>query len=195
MAFQYLKENAPEHIKEDARGAWNVAVMGRFKAFKNWVAATWTGKSYLTTAIGEYEDFLAMFGENDTTKKISFRQFYESTRAPADLGDFKTFQMIMNRLGHVAEKPHFIQIRQEGRQTEDSSSPIEFGFGKSDISLQEQNAKVYAKVTDLEDHLRKEIAAGRPLSFPNDKRFEKDAKKVEIYQLSHIAANIVGIKK
>ena len=112
MAFQYLKDNAPEHIKEDARGAWNVAVMGRFKAFKNWVAATWTGKSHLNLAIGDYEDFLAMFGENDTTKKPSFREFYEATRAPADTGDFKTFQLIMNRMGHVAEKPHYIDIRQ-----------------------------------------------------------------------------------
>ena len=73
MAFQYLKDNAPEHIKEDAKGAWNVAVMGRFKAFKNWVAATWTGKSHLNMAIGDYEDFLAMFGENDKTVKPSFR--------------------------------------------------------------------------------------------------------------------------
>ena len=174
MAFQYLKDNAPEHIKEDARGAWNVAVMGRFKAFKNWVTATWTGKSHLQIAIGDYEDFLAMFGENDTTKKPSFREFYEATRAPADTGDFKTFQLIMNRMGHVAEKPHYISIRQEGRQTADSGS----FFGISDISLQEQNAKVYAKVVDLETHLRKEIAAKKPVSLPAGPRFEKDAKKI-----------------
>ena len=189
MAFQYLKDNAPEHIKEDARGAWNVAVMGRFKAFKNWVTATWTGESHLNAAIGEYEDFLAMFGENDTTKKPSFRVFYEATRAPADTGNFKTFQLIMNRMGHVAEKPHYIQIRQEGRQTCDSGS----FFGIGDISLQQQNAKVYAKVVDLETHLRKQAAAGDPLSFPKDKRFEKDSEKIQIYQLAKVAANIVGI--
>ena len=68
-------------------------------------------------------------------------------------------------------------------------------FGFSDISLQEQNALVYAKVVDLEAHLRKEIAGKRPVSFPDDKRFDKDKKKVEPYQLAHVAANIVGIKK
>ena len=47
----------------------------------------------------------------------------------------------------------------------------------------EQNAKVYAKVVDLETHLRKEAGAGKPLSFPADKRYEKDVKKVEVYQL------------
>lgn len=45
LAFEYLKANAPEHVKEDARGAWNVAVQGRFKAFKNWVTSAWTGRS------------------------------------------------------------------------------------------------------------------------------------------------------
>ena len=67
LAFEYLKANAPEHVKEDARGAWNVAIQGRFKAFKNWVTTAWTGQSRLSTAIGDYEDFLAMFPKNDET--------------------------------------------------------------------------------------------------------------------------------
>ena len=67
LAFEYLKANAPEHVKEDARGAWNVAIQGRFKAFKNWVTSAWTGESRLSIAIGDYEDFLAMFPKNDET--------------------------------------------------------------------------------------------------------------------------------
>lgn len=190
MAFQFLKDNAPEHVKEDARGAWNVAVMGRFKAFKNWITATWTGKSYLNLAIGDYEDFMAMFGENDKTTKPSFRQFYEATRAPADMGDFKTFQMIMNRMGHVAEKPHYIQIRQEGRQ-----QATESFWGFSDLSLQEQNAEVYAKVVALEAHLKQQAGSNANLTLPTDKRFKEDKDKIENYQLIQIAANIAGISK
>ena len=151
LAFEYLKANAPEHVKEDARGAWNVAVQGRFKAFKNWVTSAWTGKSRLNIAIGDYEDFLAMFPEDDETVKPSFREFYEATRAPADMGEFKTFQTIMNRMGHVADKRHFIEIRQEGRQSATSGSL----FGVSDLDLQKQNAYTYSKVVDLESHLRK----------------------------------------
>ena len=91
-----------------------------------------------------------MFPASDETTKPSFREFYEATRAPADLGDFKTFQLIMNRMGHVADKRHFIEIRQEGRQSATSGSY----FGISDLDLQKQNAYTYSKVTDLEDHLR-----------------------------------------
>ena len=104
LAFNYLKENSPEHVKEDARGAWNVAVQGRFKAFKNWVKEAWTGESRLVWAVGDYEDFLSMFAEGDNTKRPTLKEFYEATRAPADLGDWKTFQQIMNRMGHVASK-------------------------------------------------------------------------------------------
>lgn len=150
LAFEYLKANAPEHVKEDARGAWNVAVQGRFKAFKNWVTAAWTGESRLATAIGDYEDFLAMFPAGDESKRPSFREFYEATRAPGDRGDFKTFKEIMNRMGHVADKRHYIEIRQMGRQSASSGS----FFGMTDASLQEQNARTYEKLTTLETHLR-----------------------------------------
>ena len=43
LAFDYLKQNSPEYVKTDAAGAWNVAVSGRFKAFKNWATTLWTG--------------------------------------------------------------------------------------------------------------------------------------------------------
>lgn len=145
LAFEYLKENAPEHVKEDARGAWNVAVQGRFTAFKNWVKEVWTGNSRLMTAIGDYEDFLAMFPDGDTTIQPSFRTFYECTRAPADLGDFATFQVIMNRMGHVADKRHYVEIRQEGRQTKSGGF-----FSTADVSLQEQITYTYKRIVELE---------------------------------------------
>ena len=43
LAFEYLKTNSPDYVKGDMSGAWNVAVMGRFKAFKNWATTVWTG--------------------------------------------------------------------------------------------------------------------------------------------------------
>ena len=128
LAFDYLKENSPEYVKEDAKGAWNVAVQGRFTAFKNWIKEAWTGSSQLSWAIGDYEDFLAMFPDGDKTKKPTFKEFYEATRAPADLGEYKVFQQIMNRMGHVADKTHYIEIRQEGRQSGDDGY-----FGKSSL--------------------------------------------------------------
>ena len=148
LAFDYLKANSPEHVKEDARGAWNVAVQGRFVAFKNWVKEAWTGESRLVDAVGDYEDFLAMFAEGDKTQKPSFKEFYEATRAPADLGEYKTFQLIMNRMGHVADKKHFIEIRQEGRQSGKDGL-----FGKSSLKLSAQNAETYDKVVKLESHI------------------------------------------
>lgn len=76
-----------------------------------------------------------MFDENDETTKPTLKEFYEATRAPADMGTYKTFQIIMNRMGHVADKTHYIQIRQEGRQHESKSkSTFDVGFGKSDSS-------------------------------------------------------------
>ena len=60
-------------------------------------------------------DYLALFEDRDTTPKPSLREFYEATRAPSDLGDYKTFQVIMNAMGNVADKRHYIEIRQQGR--------------------------------------------------------------------------------
>ena len=145
LAFEYLKANSPEHVKEDARGAWNVAIQGRFKAFKNWITAVWTGNSALATVIGDYEDYIAMFPDGDTTTKPSLRAFYESTRAPADLGNFKDFKEIMNRLGHVAEKRHFIEIRQEGRQHKSGGF-----FSTVDVSLAAQIEFTYNRIVELE---------------------------------------------
>lgn len=91
------------------------AIKGRFKAFKSWLTAVWTGESQLTAAVGEYEDYLAMFGEEEEGERLSLRQFYEATRAPEALGDFDTYIKVMSRMGQVADKAHYIEVRQEGR--------------------------------------------------------------------------------
>lgn len=45
LAFDYMYENAPAHVKKDMKGAFETAVKGRFQAFKNWITAAWTGTS------------------------------------------------------------------------------------------------------------------------------------------------------
>ena len=52
----------------------------------------------------------------------------------------------MNRMGHVAEKRHYIQIRQEGRQ----SPKGEESHGISDLDLQRQNAEIFDAVVKVE---------------------------------------------
>ena len=47
LAFDYLVANTPEHLKREIKGTWSTAVDGRYKAFKNWLSAAWTGKSNL----------------------------------------------------------------------------------------------------------------------------------------------------
>ena len=45
MAFDYMAAQAPANVKADAKSAWNTAVVGRFKAFKNWLSAAWSGQA------------------------------------------------------------------------------------------------------------------------------------------------------
>ena len=109
------------------------------------------------------------------------------------MGEFKTFQLIMNRMGHVADKRHFIEIRQEGRQ---SGTSGKFFGGLSDLDLQKQNAYTYSKVTDLEDHLRNLAESGKPLSMPTGGKFnKKEDGFIQPYQLLHIVDNMKGITK
>lgn len=67
LAVGYLQANAAEHVKEDARGAWSVAVQGRFQAFKNWVREAWAREPRLASAVGDYEDFLALYPPGEET--------------------------------------------------------------------------------------------------------------------------------
>lgn len=111
LAVGYLQANAAEHVKEDAAGAWSVAVQGRFQAFKNWAREAWAREPRLATATADYEDFLALYPPGEETT-IGFTTFLEATRAPLDRGDFETYKTIMNRMGHVADKGHYISVRQ-----------------------------------------------------------------------------------
>ena len=118
LAFDYLKENTPQHVKDEASTAWNVSVQGRVAAFKAWCVSAWTQESYLERAVGDYLDYLAMFDADDKTKKPTLAQYYEAVRAPEGKGTFKDFAEIVKRMGQVADKKHYITIRQTGRNSE-----------------------------------------------------------------------------
>ena len=47
LAFDYLVANTPQRVKREVSSTYNTAVTGRYKAFKNWLSAAWTGKSNL----------------------------------------------------------------------------------------------------------------------------------------------------
>ena len=60
------------------------------------------------------------------------------------MGNFRDYAKIMNAMGHVADKKHYIEIRQMNR---DYTSE---GKGKT-----KSNNYVYALITQLEEHLEK----------------------------------------
>ena len=69
VAFNYAKENVSDSVKRDASSGWNVAIRGRFEAFKKYCTSVWTQSSYLEMAVGDYLDYLQLFDELDKTKK------------------------------------------------------------------------------------------------------------------------------
>ena len=93
-----------------------------------------------------------MFQETETVNRLSFKEFYEATRAPMDTGDYQQFRMIMNRYGTVGEKSHYIQIRQEGRANTENLVSGSYFFS-SDTKVQESTTNVYNRVLELEKHL------------------------------------------
>ena len=71
VAFNYAKERVSDSVKQDASSGWNVAIRGRFEAFKNYCTSAWTQQTYLEMAVGDYLDYLQLFDEKDKTKKPS----------------------------------------------------------------------------------------------------------------------------
>ena len=71
LAFDYLVANTPDHVKRNIKGGFNTAVSGRYKAFKNWLEAAWTGKSNLETVIGDYEDYLSLLSPEGEKSDLS----------------------------------------------------------------------------------------------------------------------------
>ena len=137
LAFDYMVANTPEHVKREVKGTWNTAVDGRFKAFKNWLSAAWTGKSNLQQVIGDYEDYVALFSPYDEEEPISLQHFFEATRAGGDEGVYSDYYSIMNRMGQKPDREHYIKVRQESRAYE----------------LAKQNAKIHNGIHLLEKHL------------------------------------------
>ena len=95
----------------------------------------------------------------------------------------------MNRMGHVAERRHFLEIRQRGRQKESKF------FGGLDFKLQKQNAEVYTKIIALEKHLLDQAKNKQKVSMPSDLLQIEQDKNIQVHQLKHIANNLKGIKK
>jgi hypothetical protein len=112
LAFNYMKENVPNHVKDDMNKAYNSALGGRFKAFKNWITEAWSGKTNLENVVGDYEDYLALFALDSSDERISLHEFWDATRAPGDEGDYPSYQKIMNRMGATGDRAHYVGVRQ-----------------------------------------------------------------------------------
>ena len=145
LAFDYLVANTPERVKREVSSTYNTAVTGRYKAFKNWLSAAWTGKSNLQSVIGDYEDYLALFGPDESTDRLSLHEFFDATRAGGDEGVYKDYYEIMDRMGQAGERSHYINVRQESRAKE----------------LARQNAKISNGIHLLEKHIAGEMMKGK----------------------------------
>ena len=117
LAFDYLVANTPQHIKRNITSGFNTAIAGRWKAFKNWLQAAWTGKSSLTSVISDYEDYLSLFppGEEGSKDALSLSSYYEATSAAGDEGTYKDYSGIMELMGQTGERDHYVGVRQATR--------------------------------------------------------------------------------
>ena len=62
------------------------------------------------------------------------------------MGNFRDYAKIMNAMGHVADKKHYIEIRQMNRD-----------YKRQEEGKLKHNNYVFALITKLEDHLVKEM--------------------------------------
>lgn len=115
LAFDYLVANTPQHVKRNLTSGFNTAVAGRWKAFKNWLQAAWTGKSNLTSVIGDYEDYLSLFTPGESGNALSLKSYYESTSAAGDEGHYKDYSGIMDLMGQTGDRTHYVGVRQATR--------------------------------------------------------------------------------
>ena len=72
---------------------------GRWKAFKHWLKAAWTGKSNLESVVGDYEDYLSLFPHGHSGDGLSLSDYYEATSGAADEGSYKNYSDIMDIMG------------------------------------------------------------------------------------------------
>ena len=98
LAFDYMVANTSGHVKRNVKGGFNTAIKGRYKAFKNWLNAAWTGKSNLETVIGDYEDYLSLLSPEGENSDLSLHEYFNATRAAGDEGVYKDYQTIMDKM-------------------------------------------------------------------------------------------------
>ena len=123
LAFDFMVEHTPTYVKKDARGAWNVAIAGRWKAFKLWVNQAWTHESNFKQIVGDWEDFLSLHehyadpGTDGARPEMSLLDYYDATRAPGDRGDYGTYAKIQTIMGVKPERATYIDLRQQARNS------------------------------------------------------------------------------
>jgi len=112
MAFDYMKANSPNNIKQDMSGAFNTKVKGEFKAFKAWISTACGGDSDVQTIVSDYEDYLALFPNNSSAERLNLKEFFDAMHAPGDMGNFADYSTIMNMMGMTGDRNHYVEIRQ-----------------------------------------------------------------------------------
>ena len=151
LAFDYMKENAPEGMKKGMGAALATAVKGRFSAFKNWLKQAWSGDTDILTIVGDYEDYLALFPTNsEKTPRVSLHQFFDATRAPGDRGNFSAYKEVIERMGMTAARDHYVGVRLESRNLE----------------LRNQYIDTVSKINILEGQIAEDLLAKKPLTSP-----------------------------
>ena len=116
LAFEYMKEQTPDNTKNQFAGAWHTAASGRYKAFKYWLKESWGGESTVQQILGDYEDYLSLFATDDVINdRISLHEYWDASRAPGDEGTFEDYSNILNIMGQVGDRAHYIGVRQESR--------------------------------------------------------------------------------
>ena len=148
LAFDYMYDHAPMYIKQEGRTGWNVAILGRFKAFKQFMTKSWTGKSSLRLAVDDYMDFLSLEPDNERVG-ISFSQFFDNTRAVEGRGTYDGYSEVMKRYGSAPERKNFISTRQAARNA----------------VLAKELASTRRAIEKLEDRLSDELISNKKLEF------------------------------
>ena len=90
--------------------------MSRFKAFKSWLNRAWTGETEFKQVLGDYEDYLSLFSENETPGPYSFREYFNHTRAPGGRGNYEGYANILKKMGTAPERSKYIDLRQQTRK-------------------------------------------------------------------------------
>ena len=91
-----------------------------------------------------------MFTPDDKAPQVSLKEFFEATRAPEDMGYYRDYQKIVNKMGLVADKKHYLEVRAKARNS----------------STAKQYKSISRKLEQVLDTIRADVVAGRRPSNP-----------------------------